>query len=120
MALPLAFRTSCNLCAELLAAVLAIVMLQCYSQVNDALRANTTSNFFTNHGTATFSLDFKSWLVKSNYVNSMSLDRQCLVSIRLQIYQLHRRFNIRIVRFCVDSLVVEQSIRAAVAYRSEW
>ena len=50
-------------------------MLQCYSQVYDALNANTSAFVGTkvSHGSSSFSLDFKSSLMKSKNVNVMSL-----------------------------------------------
>ena len=51
-------------------------ILSCFSQVYDRLNANTSAYFETkvSHGGATFSVEFKSSLVKSNNVSSMSLD----------------------------------------------
>eukprot|EP01035_Chromulina_nebulosa_P033632 gene33632-45044_t len=51
-------------------------ILSCFSQVYDTLNANTSAYFGTkvSHGAATFSLEFKSTLVNSNNISSMSLD----------------------------------------------
>ena len=51
-------------------------ILICFSQVYDALNANTSAYFGTkvSHGGATFSLEFKSSIVSSNNISSMSLD----------------------------------------------
>ena len=49
-------------------------ILQCYSQIYDALNANTSAYFVAkvSHGASSFSLDFKSSLMKSKNVSVLS------------------------------------------------